>query len=292
MKYIIYDPKTELHKMFIDSLCFELEKLNHIYLIINKIDAIDINYINNEKTIIVIILNPHFLKDDELIKSTIKYISSKFKLKILYITEPLNLLIEKKVYEEFIRLLKPFHLWTYTFENFNKLNIHTPIFRVHPICNETYNLCSINPENLKNRNTKQIIFFGNINENRQNIIKANFNNQEDLIINIKDDWSKSKWENILDKNLFYLNIHRRQNCKSFESFRIFPILYNGGVIISSRCNKREEEEFKEYNIIFVDDNELLLNKYQELLHNIDYEKIYEKTINFRNRKSNLSMILI
>ena len=50
------------------------------------------------------------------------------------------------------------------------------------------------------------------------------------------------------QNLFYLNVHRRVNCKSFESFRIIPLLANGSVIFSELCNESEIEEYKNYII--------------------------------------------
>ena len=288
MKYIIYDPKTELHKMFIESLCFELQKNKYETLVINNLKNNTTLYnfdYNNDK--ILIILNPHFLKDCLIVKSELIFISLNFKLKILYLTEPINLLIEKKVYEEFIKTLKPFQLWTYTYENFNKLNTYLKIYRVPPLYNNIFIILFT-----KNKNyTNKIIFFGNINENRQNIINNYFphNSKSNSILNITNTWTKSDWKEILDNNLFYLNIHRRPNCKSFESLRIIPILSNGGIILSSRCNEKEEEEFKEYNIYFLDENELYF-KYNSLLENINYEEIYQKTVSFRNKKYDLSQI--
>ena len=149
----------------------------------NKYETLVINNLKNNTTLynfdynndkILIILNPHFLKDCLIVKSELIFISLNFKLKILYLTEPINLLIEKKVYEEFIKTLKPFQLWTYTYENFNKLNTYLKIYRVPPLYNNIYNLCDLSVNNLKQRKTNKIIFFGNINENRQNIINNYF----------------------------------------------------------------------------------------------------------------------
>jgi len=310
MKFIIYDPKTKLHKMLIESLCFELNNKYNIetLLINNTLTNCNPNILNNidyKNDTILIILNPHFLKDCIEIKSDISQISLNFKSKILYITEPINLLIEKKVYEEFIKIIKPKALWTYTYENFNKINTYLKIHRVPPFFNTTFDFCTISLENLKNKGVDQLIFFGNINENRESIInnyiinkiretKKNEIKKEEksnIILNINDSWSKSSWQNILSKYLFYLNIHRRPNCKSFEALRIIPILYNGGVIFSAHCNKIEEQEYKEYNIYFLDESEIY-DKYRELLQHINYDIIYQKTINFRNKNFDLDLLKI
>jgi hypothetical protein len=94
-------------------------------------------------------------------------------------------------------------------------------------------------------------------------------------------WSCEEWSDILNNNLFYLNIHRRNNCKSFESFRIIPILANGGVIFSERCNAIEENIYKKYNIIFVNKNDLY-NTFLNYIQSINYKDIYERYINYMN----------
>ena len=75
--------------------------------------------------------------------------------------------------------------------------------------------------------------------------------------------------------------NKSMNCKSFEAFRIIPILANGGVIFSERCNDEEEQEYKDYNIIFVERKDLYstFKKYKE---NINYDDILRKTLLFRN----------
>jgi hypothetical protein len=265
MKFIIYNPKTHLFDFFIDALSYTLN--TYIY------DQTYLYDYNND--IILILINPHFIYDYKDIYNEIININKLFKFKILYITEPINFLIEKKVYLDIIKLIKPYRLWTYTVENFNKLNTYIPIYRVFPKYNESYNF--INNDNNTVRNTDNIIFFGNITENRINICNE-FGN---YLINKTDAWSKEEWSDILKNNLFYLNIHRRINCKSFEAFRIIPILANGGVIFSERCNTIEELEYKNYNIIFTErDN--LYNTFIKYKENIDYDDIFDKTLLFRN----------
>jgi hypothetical protein len=279
MKFIIYNPKTYLFDFFCNAIIYEFNKrlIQTVLLkdtIINY-DKLDIFY---EKDIILILVNPHFINDYIEIKNELHNIKKKFKYKIFYLTEPINFIIEKKVNLELIELIKPYCLWTYTYENFNKLKTFIKIYKLFPSYNEAYNFCNLDLDNIKKRNNKNIIFFGNINENRINIC----NEFNDNIINKTDSWSKDDWSLILNNYLFYLNIHRRNNCKSFESFRIIPILANGGVIFAERSNIKDEEEYKEYNIIFVDKKDLPKIFY-EYIKNINYNIILEKALNYRKK---------
>lgn len=270
MKIIIYNPATHLFDFFIDSLKYELTLRNIEILFYNK----DSYY---EKDIpILIIVNPHFIFDIKEIYENIINISKYYKYKILYLTEPLNFIIEKKVYNDLIKVIKPYSLWSYSKENFNKLNTFGKYFKIFPNYNESYKFVDLTYDNLKNRSLENILFIGNINETRS-WIKKTFSN----LINITDCWTKEEWINIVNNNLFYLNIHRRVNCKCFESFRIIPLLANGCVIFSEYCNETEMEEYKDYNIIFCKSGELYFN-YCNYIKNIDYDEILNKSLLFRN----------
>jgi hypothetical protein len=277
MKFIIYNPKTYLFDFFLNSLLISLNELNIDMLIYNNNDFFNNDNIDYQKDIIIIIINPHFIFDYSEIKNNILSIKNKFKYKILYITEPINFIIEKKIYEDIIKMINPFALWTYTNENLNKLNIKIRIFRVFPLYNVAYNFVNIEKSLLKERNNENIIFFGNITDNRKNICSMFGNN----LINKTESWTEEQWKEILNNNLFYLNIHRRIRCKSIELFRIVPILANGGIIFSESVNKTEEDEFKDYNIIFAE-RENLFNVFTNYKNNINYEEIYDKTLAYRN----------
>lgn len=268
MKLIIYNPRTNLFDFFVDALKYDFLKKNiETTIFLN-------NDYDKQNDPIIIIVNPHFIFDEISIYNEINMISNTFKYKILYITEPINFTIEKKVYLQLINIIKPYSLWTYTKSNFFKLNTYISHFKIFPNYNEAYNFTNI--DNIKYRNIENIIFFGNINENRK-IIASKFN----TLINKTNMWSKNEWKNILDNYLFYLNIHRRINCHSFEAFRIIPILANGGVIFSELCNEEEMKLYSKYNIIFADRN-LLLKTFHDYIQNIDYQQIYEKAFLFRN----------
>jgi hypothetical protein len=157
------------------------------------------------------------------------------------------------------------------------------MFKIFPTYNEAYHFIDIN--NIKERNTDKIIFFGNINDNRLDIC----NKFGDLLINKTQTWEKEEWTYILNNHLFYLNIHRRNNCKSCELFRITPILANGGMIFSERCNEEEEKEYSNYNIIFCEKDKLYETflKYQIKIKDI-HDDIYNKTILYRKNMININ----
>ena len=271
-KLIIYNPVTNLYDFFINSLIIEFKKYN-VDIIFYDPSLVGIN----KTDIILILINPHFIFDYNNIYNEINKISTNYKFKIIYLTEPINFLVEKKVYLDLINIIKPYCLWTYTTENFNKIRTYVPVYKIFPSYNEAYNFTKISLSNIINKNTNNIIFLGNINDNRKDVC----NKFNDYLINTTDSWMKEDWSKILDNNLFYLNIHRRNNCKSFESFRIIPILANGGFIFSERTNEAEEKEYKDYNIIFVNKDDLY-NTFLEFRKNINYTMIYEKALLYRN----------
>lgn len=288
MRILIYNPASELFNFFEDALFYELQ-LKNIELIkyiyessSSTISSENIKLCNKSnkynpfKDIILIIVNPHYIYDYPEIKYTILQITKTFKYKIFYLTEPINFIIEKRVFTDLIKMIKPYALWTYTMDNFKKLNIYQPVFKVFPHYNETFNMTSINIESLKVRNKECIIFFGNINNVREPICTE----FAKYIINETSIWSKIGWSNILNKNLFYLNIHRRDKCKSFETFRIIPILANGGVVFSEEVNEDEYNQYNIYNIIFCKKDKLF-NTFLEYMKNINYDDIFNKAELFR-----------
>jgi hypothetical protein len=272
INFIIYNPKTNLFDFFIESLKIELKKYDEFLIIQQYSETSN----DSSNSVIFILINPHFIYDYKEIQEDIKNINKKYKYKILYITEPINFIVEKKVYTELINLIKPYCLWTYTNYNFNKINTYLKMFKIFPNYNSAYYLTEISIDIIKKKKINHIFFIGNINENRRDTC----NQFRDFIINKRDMWFIDDWKEILNNNLFYLNIHRRNNCKSFEAFRIIPLLANGVVIFSENCNKEEEEIYEKYNIIFCKKEELY-SKFMCYKENIDYGDILKRAILFR-----------
>jgi hypothetical protein len=272
MSIIFYDPVTKLHNLFILSLIYELNKNNHIYEIINKVE-IDYNNYDLDNDIIIIFLNPQFLKTHKNIYDEFIKISNNFRYKIYYITEPLDYLIDIKVCETYIKILKPFKLLTYTSENLNKLKVYQSITKLCPKFNNYIDIGDYNIETIKNKNKDKIIFMGTMNTHRENVFK----NMENKIVVKNDIWSMDEYQEIIENNLFFINIHRRNGCKCLEYLRIIPLLANGCIVISELSNEEDMNELKDYNIYFCDKANIL-ETYYNILKNINYNEVFYNEI--------------
>ena len=281
MSIIFYDPITKLHNLFILSLIYELNNNGRQYQIINKIE-IDYNNYDLEHDIIIIFLNPQFLKTHKNIYEEFIKISNNFKYKIYYITEPLNYLIDIKVWETYIKILKPYKLLTYTNENLNKLKVYQSITKLCPKFNNYIDIGDYSIKTMKNKNKDKIIFMGTMNTHRENVFK----NMENKIIVKNDIWNMDEYQEIIEHNLFFINIHRRNGCKCLEYLRIIPLLANGCIVISELSNEEDMNELKDYNIYFCDKSNIL-DTYYNILKNINYNEVfynevYKKVNKFRN----------
>jgi len=284
MNIYIYDPETANHLFITEILVFELKKQNSNYnvQIIKSIQQENTNIQHTiYKNIYIIFLNLYFLHStNNQVKDDFKKLCNE-KYKILYITEPVQFEVEKKLYINAINQLKPNKILTYSKGNYNKLNTYHKLIKFYPTNTSYLNFSSIYLNNLKERNIDEIIFLCKLNEHRKQVINKFIHSNIKII---EDCWTKKEWENILNNHLFYLNIHRRKDCPCLETMRIYPILYNGGVIISSIVNQEEMKELEKYNIYFCKEDEME-NRLLELKQYINYENILIRTNLFRNQKN-------
>jgi hypothetical protein len=127
MKYYIYDPFTENHVFLVNNLKLNIEYFNY------KVELIkSIHNEENNNDYYVIIINHMFLIENENAKIDYKNLLNK-KNKILYITEPLELMIEIKFYDKIIKELKPNKIFSYCEENLKKIKTFIPYYNFYPI---------------------------------------------------------------------------------------------------------------------------------------------------------------
>lgn len=271
MIYFIYDPFTENHKFLVNNLKCNLNLFNY------KVEEIhEINDQNDDNYYIIIINHMFFIKND---KAKIDYNNlKKKKKKILYITEPIELIIEIKYYNKMINELKPMKIFTYCEENLKKIKPLCKYINFYPI-NKKY-MCFIDYSEslMKYKDYSKIIFIGKMN-NYRNKIKDIF--QDDLII-IENQYKKEEWIKLISKYQYFINVHRRPNSMCFESMRILPLLYNNCSIISEHVNKKEEEYFKKSNIHFCKLEEMK-NKLEEI-KKFNINEILDKSKNVNYSK--------
>jgi len=244
----IYNPFTENHRLFIETLQSECPS-------IMQVDSIE-----EDDAVYIIMINHLFIIEYENIKKEL----FKIKNKILYITEPVELLMEKQYYRKLIQLWKPLKIFTYCSENCKKINSFIPIQYFYPI-NQYLHFVEFNERLFQDREKDKIVFIGKMNTYR-NAYKQLLG--DDLII-IEDKYTKEEWTRILYKYQYFLNIHRRPNSKCFETFRCLPLLLNGAVIISEEVN---DIEFKYRNIYF-SNKEDIQNDFQEIKKK-SFQEIY------------------
>ena len=291
MNIYIYDPETANHLFITEILEYELKKQNSSYnvQIIKSIQQDNANISTSSyKNVYFIFLNLYFLHStNQQVKDDFKKLCNE-KYKILYITEPVQFEIEKKLYVNAINQLKPNKIMTYSKGNYYKLNTYHKLIKFYPTNTSYLNFSSIYINNLKERNVDDTIFFCKLNNYRKQVINTFIHSKIKII---EDCWTKETWANILNTHLFYLNIHRRKDCHCLETMRIYPILYNGGVIISSIVNQEEMKELEMYNIYFCKEDEME-HKLLELKQHINYEEILKKTNLFRNQKNEDMKIIV
>lgn len=272
MVYLVYDPFTENHKFLINNLKYNLEIFNQKLL-----EVEEINENEDKENTYIILINHMFLIENNKAKKDYNNLLKK-KKKILYITEPLELLIEIKFYTKIINELKPLKVYTYCEENLIKIKPLCKYIHFYPINKTYFKFVDIYGPLYEKKDLTKIVFIGKMNDYR-NKIKELF--KDDLII-IDDKYKKEEWIEIIKKYQYFINVHRRPNSKCFESMRILPLLYNDCTIISEHVNKKEESYFKESNIYFCKLEEMK-DKFEEI-KSVSFNEIVRNSRNTEYNK--------
>lgn len=280
----IYNPKTQNHLFLIEMIKQQLQSYSIPVQEIHKIQE-TLPFIqdkNNQEHIYLIFLNFYFLFDNPTIQKEFQFLC-KQKYKILYITEPIQFLIDKQLYQTQIRKLRPNLIFTYSRENCKLFPNQFLMSRFYPIDHHYLNFNNTSSaQELQQKDTSSLLFVGKKNDYRKHILSTT--SFENVQI-IEDAWTKDSWTILLKKHLFFVNLHRIKENKCLELMRIVPILYNGGIVISSAVNQEETKEFKDYNIYFCDQDDEIYDIYLQIKQNLNYEEVYRKMLLFRNKKN-------
>jgi hypothetical protein len=273
----IYNPKTQNHLFLIEMIKQQLQSYS---IPVQEIHEIQDK--GNQDHIYLLFLNFYFLFDNPVIQKEFQFLCQQ-KYKILYITEPIQFLIDKQLYQTQIRKLRPNLIFTYSQENCKLFTNQFPMIRFFPIDHHYLNFTNINNvQDLQQKDTNSLLFIGKMNDYRNHILDTTtFKN----IKNIEDAWTKDSWTTLVKKHLFFVNLHRIKENKCLELMRIIPILYNGGIVISSVVNQEETKEFKDYNIHFCNQDEEIYDIYLQIKKNLNYKEIYRKMLLFRNKEN-------
>jgi len=273
----IYNPKTQNHLFLIEMIKQQLQSYS---IPVQEIHEIQDK--GNQDDIYLLFLNFYFLFDNPVIQKEFQFLCRQ-KYKILYITEPIQFLIDKQLYQTQIRKLRPNLIFTYSQENCKLFTNQFPMIRFFPIDHHYLNFTNINNvQDLQQKDTTSLLFIGKMNDYRKNILyRSSFKN----IKIIEDAWTKDSWTTLVKKHLFFVNLHRIKENKCLELMRIVPILYNGGIVISSAINQEETKEFKDYNIHFCNQDEEIYDIYLQIKKNLNYKEIYQKMLLFRNKEN-------
>lgn len=274
----IYNPKTQNHLFLIEMIKQQLQSYSIPVQEIHEIQDKD-----DKDHIYLLFLNFYFLFDNPTIQKEFQFLSQQ-KYKILYITEPIQFLIDKQLYQTQIRKLRPNLIFTYSQENCKLFTKQFRMIKFYPIDHHYLNFININSvQDLQEKDATSLLFIGKMNNYRKNILcNPLFKN----VKIIEDTWTKDSWTTLLKKHLFFINLHRIKENKCLELMRIVPILYNGGIVISSAVNQEETIEFKDYNIYFCNQDKDIYDMYLHIKQTLNYEEVYRKMLLFRKKENN------
>lgn len=260
--FFILNPFDQIHIFFCESLESVISGSKYI----SRVDvALLIPY--QKEDIVIFVIHPlHILQNQECISLFQTIQKSKCKM-ILYVSEPLTLLYDRHAYKKIVSMYSFWQFWTYTLSNQMTLQkmLHPLLSKnVHVVYPYFQYFTWILPK--LEKKTDQILWIGNLTENRKKVF-TNWKKDAEWI-HIKDIWTKEDWTKLLENNLYFINIHRIPKCPCLETFRIIPILANGGIIISEEVNEEEMNKWNGMNIYF-GKREELYNLWKSVKKKID-----------------------
>lgn len=194
----------------------------------------------------------------------------------IYIFEPLTDIFFKKKFIQYLKkinLKKKIIFLSYCQYNclfLEKIGVQCFFYSINyyndKITNTDKNINLINYRSFKNS------YFNNPYNSK--LIKLDDINSNNLTI--LNHFNKDL-KNIYIKTKIFINLHKKEDSKCLETFRIYELIKNRIIIISQKCELQKNELLS--NFIFFEEDYNLLNKFNEINNNYDlyYNSIYNKT---------------
>jgi hypothetical protein len=209
--------------------------------------------------IVMLMIDPHFLyshdNSTDTFRMSLYSAMKKIKYKILYLTEPIDYMIDKKIVQDVIRHIQPYCLWMYShhlrgiFPSIRSFVIVPSIFSIPPSLNQT-------------RRRDKIVFIGKVNPYRQEIL--NTFGESVLIVD-----NQYELVSYYTSFLFFLNLHRRKKTQCLETFRVCPILYYGGVVLSQDVCLEDKNAWKDASIYYEEESISLCSLYHSMASSLE-----------------------
>lgn len=220
------------------AMYYELKQLDYKCQIISDLNTNYISSCNN----VIIIFGFHDICRNKQVLNYIKNFTT-----IVYNSEQLHI----RDWAQYLNALKIIdYIWDYSINNIELLNekninntTHVPLgyskgFIIDGSIDDT-------------RDNKTILFIGNMNTRRYQIIGKIDNLGEDVLF-LTNTWG-NKYDDYVKKNNLFLNIHYYPN-PILELFRIVPLLCNGCSILSEYSyDKKLDTMYDKYVGFFKDD---------------------------------------
>ena len=235
----IYSPKhTQCYFIQVmKAMYYELKQLDYKCQIISDLNT---NIISSNN--VIIIFGFHDICRNKQVMNYIKNFTT-----IVYNSEQLHI----RDWAQYLNALKNIdYIWDYSINNIELLNekninntTHVPLG-----FSKGFIIDGINDDT---RDNKTILFIGNMNTRRYQIIGKIDNLGEDVLF-LTNTWG-NKYDDYVKKNNLFLNIHYYPN-PILELFRIVPLLCNGCSVLSEYSyDKKLDTMYDKYVGFFKDD---------------------------------------
>lgn len=235
----IYSPKhTQCYFIQVmKAMYYELKQLDYKCQIISDLNT---NIISSNN--VIIIFGFHDICRNKQVMNYIKNFTT-----IVYNSEQLHI----RDWAQYLNALKNIdYIWDYSINNIELLNekninntTHVPLG-----FSKGFIIDGINDDT---RDNKTILFIGNMNTRRYQIIGKIDNLGEDVLF-LTNTWG-NKYDDYVKKNNLFLNIHYYSN-PILELFRIVPLLCNGCSVLSEYSyDKKLDTMYDKYVGFFKDD---------------------------------------